>query len=894
MTTQHRFDLAQLDPESTDLHLVVGPAEELQLAVRPPPHQVTGAVHPASGRAEGIGHEPLRRQPRTTQVPPGQARARDVQLSRHPSRCQLQPLVQDVRPAAPHRCSDGGGCGRVGAGQRLAGRRRNRRLGRSVDVQHPPSVRPARGQRRGARLAADAQHAQGGEVPRRQGREHARGHVGTGDPALLQIVAESVPDQGAGRGDDEGRAEAERAEEVLESHVEADRGQLEDPVVRLDPVLLRQRGGQRGDAAVGDGHALGGAGGARGVDGVRQVVGSAPGGPLGIRGIGSVESGQDRRVVEDQGLRAALREPPGNLAAGQHADRGGVPEHERDAVGRVCRVDREERGTGLQDAQQRRHHLHRPGHRQRHQLLGADALPDQPVGHVVGPGVQLGIGEHGALVLQRRCVGAERRLLLEQVGEEPVLRGRTARPLGEQFAPLGRGEQFGGADRQVGALGDGRQQQPETLGEPLRGGRVGQVGAVLQEAVEPRRIPGAVCGLVEVEREIEAGHVLGEVLGDGRQAGQVERGSRVALHHQHHLEQGIAGQRTLRVDRLHQSFERYVLVGVGGQVGFPGPGEQFPEGRVAGGVVPQDQGVDEEADEVVECFVGASGDRGSQGDVRARAQPAQQSGECGLEHHEQCGVGLLGQAEQRPVQLGVDPDRHGVTAVAGHLRPRPVERQIELVRNPVQGPLPEVQLAVHQGAGVLLRAEEFVQPQGVVGVLHRERGPRRRLPLEPGAERGLQVTSERTHGGAVARDVVHQQQQDVLVRADGEQRRPERQLGGQVEHVLSRIAQCCVQLTCRAGYLAQPHIDGVGSQRYLGRASVDLLEDRPQTLVPYHHIVQCLFENIRVQVPGDPERHRDVVRGIRPLQFVQEPQPVLRRRQRNPCRTLHRGQRGPG
>ena len=42
---QGRLDLAQLDPVAVDLHLLVGPAVEFELAVGPPTGQVAGAVH---------------------------------------------------------------------------------------------------------------------------------------------------------------------------------------------------------------------------------------------------------------------------------------------------------------------------------------------------------------------------------------------------------------------------------------------------------------------------------------------------------------------------------------------------------------------------------------------------------------------------------------------------------------------------------------------------------------------------------------------------------------------------------------------------------------------------------------------------------------------------------
>ncbi len=50
---QRGLDLAELDPEAADLDLVVGAAEELQLAVGAPAHEVAGAVHPRPGPPNG-------------------------------------------------------------------------------------------------------------------------------------------------------------------------------------------------------------------------------------------------------------------------------------------------------------------------------------------------------------------------------------------------------------------------------------------------------------------------------------------------------------------------------------------------------------------------------------------------------------------------------------------------------------------------------------------------------------------------------------------------------------------------------------------------------------------------------------------------------------------------
>lgn len=70
----------------------------------------------------------------------------------------------------------------------------------------------------------------------------------------------------------------------------------------------------------------------------------------------------------------------------------------------------------------------------------------------------------------------------------------------------------------------------------------------------------------------------------------------------------MPGGGALGVECFDEPVEGQVLVGPRGEVGLPDPGQQLPEGRVTAGVRAQYEGVDEEADEVVELLVGASGD----------------------------------------------------------------------------------------------------------------------------------------------------------------------------------------------------------------------------------------------------------------------------------------------
>ena len=133
---QRRLDLAQLDPEAAHLHLVVGAAEELQLAVRPPAHQVAGAVHPRA-RPARTGRPRTAR--RSARAGPG-SRGPDPRPPMYsspgtPSRHRPQPRVEHVAPAC---CRSAGRSARVAAhptrATSMPGRER-RGLGRAVDVE---------------------------------------------------------------------------------------------------------------------------------------------------------------------------------------------------------------------------------------------------------------------------------------------------------------------------------------------------------------------------------------------------------------------------------------------------------------------------------------------------------------------------------------------------------------------------------------------------------------------------------------------------------------------------------------------------------------------------------------------------------------------------------------
>src|SRR6185295_17414930 len=81
MARERRFDLPELDPEAAHLHLMIDPPEVLDLAIAPETPKIARPVAARARLPQGIGHELLRRQLRTSEVTSGHARSADRKLS---------------------------------------------------------------------------------------------------------------------------------------------------------------------------------------------------------------------------------------------------------------------------------------------------------------------------------------------------------------------------------------------------------------------------------------------------------------------------------------------------------------------------------------------------------------------------------------------------------------------------------------------------------------------------------------------------------------------------------------------------------------------------------------------------------------------------------------------
>ena len=571
-----------------------------------------------------------------------------------------------------------------------------------------------------------------------------------------------------------------------------------------------------------------------------------------------------------------------------------IGEHERDPLLGIVGIERQIGAARLEDGEQGDHHVERAFEAQSHHYLGPDPEAAQVMRQPVGALLQLRIGEARVAAHQGGRRRRPRHLRAEQL-RNGGRRHRTRRvvPRPQQRVALGRRQDVEPADRPLRVANHRLQQPDQPCGERLDRLPVEQVGGVLDLPGDRHRRPIAGAPFDQIERQIELGALRVDRMIAGFQTRQRKPGIRRVLQHQHYLEQRMARKRAHRIEHLHQALERQILVAVGSQVGGAHPRNQLAEARIARRVGAQHQRVDEEADQIVERAVGAARDRAAERNVGARPEPRQQGRKAGLQHHEQAGLPLARQPHEARVQLCPDRDRHAVAAIARHRRPRPVGRQGDLVRQTRQCRSPERQLTRDRAVGIALVAERRMLPQRVVGILHRERRQLRFRSPAAGRVGVAEIPRQRLERPAVAGDVVQQQQQHVIVRRHREHMRAQRQLADQIEAAGRRSVHRPLERRPADRLHHQPRPRRRGIHNVLARHPAGVGEQRAQALVPRHQIAERCLQGRNVERALETQRRRNRIGRAWAFQAVEEPQPTLRKRQRDLRRSRLCNQRGP-
>ncbi len=249
----------------------------------------------------------------------------------------------------------------------------------------------------------------------------------------------------------------------------------------------------------------------------------------------------------------------------------------------------------------------------------------------------------------------------------------------------------------------------------------------------------------ELEPQVELGGMGVDVLqGSRAQAGQLHRGQGRVLQDEHHLEQGRVAQRALRLQLFHQAFERQILVLVSVQGGLLHLAQQGPEAVVSIQASPQDQGVDEEADQRGDLGPAAPGDGDPHRQVGLPAVTVEQQVEGRQQGHEQGRAFPLAEGFERLGQFGGELEGEAVAVVSLDRGPGAVGGQFQDGREGQQLLFPVIQVGLEH-----LPGQPAALPAGVIGVLHRQGGQGGRIPGQVRPVEGAQLVDQHPHRPAV-------------------------------------------------------------------------------------------------------------------------------------------------
>ena len=355
---------------------------------------------------------------------------------------------------------------------------------------------------------------------------------------------------------------------------------------------------------------------------------------------------------------------------------------------------------------------------------------------------------------------------------------------------------------------------------------------------------------------------------------RARRGLAGALEGEEHLDQRVPRPLALRPQLLDQHLEGQVLMGEGPERRVAHRREQAAEGRIAGRPRPDHHRVDEEPDQALDLGPRAVGDRRADEQVLLSRDAREERREAGEEQHvERRPLPPRRLAERRRRRCR-QAEHRARAAEARRRRARPVDRQRqrrgcsrELVAPP--GELPPEHL---RRPGAL--------PGGEVGILHPELVERRGAPFERRRVERRELGGQHLLGPAVVDDVVHGEEERVLLLVQAHQTGPQQGAAGEVERPARLLGAQARQLA-RAPLppeaaevdLRQRHLPG--SADLLPGLAVHLDEPGAQRLVPADDLGEAGGERRRRERPGETVGGGYVVERALRRQAVEEPEPLL-------------------
>ncbi len=459
LTGQGRLDFAQLDTHAANFYLVVIASQVVQAAIVIPAHQIAAAIQARLRRgAERVGDKTLFGHLRTIQIPAGNPRATDIQLADDTHRHWLQLLVQYVY---------------AGVGDRAADMQRPAWLHGSKGRYHGGFSRTIVVDHREARVAVELTQAVAADQQRAQRRVLARaseglfGHRGRQEtdlkwllqPPVEQFIDVLVAD--LGRWQVQYRTGTQRRPHFPGHCVEAETGHARCMTAGLQSERLTMPMHQIDQRAVFDHDAFGLAGGAGGVNDVRQFL------RIKARNTGVIAGGAKPVRLLDVHPGSIGGKLVGRVFSQNHTGRA-VLQQIGNTLRRIDRVYRHVGRTGLEHRQHGNQTFGTTVQAQGNAFIGFDAQANQMMGQAIGALVELSIGQDIATLNHRRAVRLACGLRFDQRIDGAVLWERlfTAIEIEQQMVAFCRVENRNVFQPQWQRLFQGFQQMRQRVEHP--------------------------------------------------------------------------------------------------------------------------------------------------------------------------------------------------------------------------------------------------------------------------------------------------------------------------------------------------------------------------------------------------------------------------------------------
>ncbi|SOU08893.1 hypothetical protein LMG19144_03981 [Xanthomonas arboricola pv. fragariae] len=482
-------------------------------------------------------------------------------------------------------------------------------------------------------------------------------------------------------------------------------------------------------------------------------------------------------------------------------------------------------------------------------------MPGQPI----GAPVQCGVADLLIGIDRGDRIGRARHLRFEQRVHQSVGTGAVGGVEVLHHLPPRCGiEQAQRGERTLRILDDLPQHVRVRSGPTRDRVRIEQVARVVQRAYD------AIARLSQRQRHVElcgiAGH--GQRLhGQPRQA-QMRLG--YALPDERRLEQRCMCEATRWLQGFDHVFERHVGVLLRLQHALARMPKQLADTRIRVDIDAQHQHVDEEPDQTFQLLAkavcGGTADQHAGLTAQARQQHAPASQQRRKHRHAMSPAARLECNDQLWIQLDAD----AAAAITLDRRPWPIAGQLGRRRRIGQCPSPIRQLLFQPRP-----LEPLSLPLGVVGELDAQ--GRQRIVLVPRQRviERAELVSQDAHRPRIGDDVMHGDEQHVLVRAQSDQAATHQRAALQIEGLRRLVPDDIAQALAGVFHAAQVVLANArvrrGAYRLISIA-IDLAEGGAQGLMPLNDQIQRIEQCTTIQRAAQAQPAVDVVGAIGPLQ----------------------------